>query len=60
MGTYTIIGVDILYVALDPRITYATATETKWLKYLKKDYKRKMNYKKLIKESHELSVKGGE
>jgi oligopeptide transport system permease protein len=29
MGTYTIIGVDILYVALDPRITYATATETK-------------------------------
>lgn len=40
LGTYATILVDMLYVSLDPRITYAAATETKSIKYMKQSHAR--------------------
>ncbi len=51
LGTYATIVVDMLYVSLDPRITYATATETKSLKYMKRKYQRsRYQNRHLVKE----------
>ena len=40
LGVYATIAVDIIYVYLDPRITYSAASETKTIKYSKAKYKR--------------------
>ena len=51
LGTYATIAVDMIYVYLDPRITYSAATETKSIKYAKARYNRyKLLNKKPIEE----------
>ena len=52
LGTYATIVVDILYVSLDPRITYSTATETKSWEYLKSWNQRQINLRKINKNKN--------